>query len=819
MFWHYMQVATRTLVDQKLYSFLNILGLSVALVCAVLVVLFVRNELAYDKWIPGTENLYRVEVTARAPGFPPASLAGGPYPLGTAMRDQIAGITGMTRIISTTLTLANGDRRHLQTDVDFVDASFFRIIRLPFIEGDPESALNQPESIVLSQSAATRYFGKTDPLGRILVASMESCTGYPGICRNKTVPLRVTGVARDVRQDSQLTGAVFIPMTSAANAILPTLHDNWGHFAMTYISLAPGVSPARVLATTPAILNQDLPAPLRKIGLGQIYTIHLTRFTQVHLNSSRWLGNMTPPGSPSTLYGAIIIATLILTLACVNFVNLATARATLRVPEVGLRKTLGGTRAQLMAQFLTEAALVALVSLACAATGAEILLPPFNGFLQQSMALNYARDWRLDLILVGLALGAGLVSGLYPALILSRLGPVAALRRGAANRGRPIGLRDLLVLVQFTVSTGLGIAVLVVFLQVNYIRRMDFGFRVGGIVVIRNNPLTGERQQAFAAALRSGPGVMAVGLSNGVPFWPRPKVRVELPGKPYKLGLDLVAADPNYPGAYGIALLAGRLLSYSRGGDDFGSGSGNEISNVLINAAGARMLGFTPQTAIGQTVIMEGDRPYRAQIVGVLADARERGAREPVAPTLYLYAPAVPMAIGIRLRAGRILRSLAFIDRTWHDFVPTVALQRTFLSERFEELYRPDEQQGAILGVFAGIAILIACLGLYGLVAFTSASRAKEIALRKVSGARTRHIMRLMLARISLPVVLANIVAWPVTYYFLHHWLEGFAYRISLSPLYFVAGGATALLIACATVCADTWRLARASPVHALRHE
>lgn len=222
---------------------------------------------------------------------------------------------------------------------------------------------------------------------------------------------------------------------------------------------------------------------------------------------------------------------------------------------------------------------------------------------------------------------------------------------------------------------------------------------------------------------------------------------------------------------------------------------------------------------VGLSVALAFGHPYRAQIVGVLADARERGAREAVAPTLYLYAPGVAMAVGVRLQPDRIPQALAFIDRTWHDFIPTVAIQRTFLSDRFEELYRPDERRAAMLGVFVVIAILIACLGLYGLVVFTSESRAKEVAMRKISGARTADIMRLMLSRISLPVLLANVLAWPVTYYCLHYWLEGYAYRISLSPWYFVAAGTIALVIAGVTVCADTLRLARASPIHALRYE
>ena len=824
---HYLRVAARGIASHKLYSLINIVGLAVALTCVIFVILFVRYEFSFDTWIPGTQDLYRVEATLRFPGKAPVHAAPTPYPLGTAMRDQIPGVTGMTRLYPTMLTLIHRDHQFLEKNVDFVDSNFFRLIRLRFVEGSPATALSQPESVVLSESAARRYFGSADPIGRTLITNVGTCPNDETTCSGETVSLQVTGIVCDLPPNTQLRGNIFIPTTSLANPDSLEARQNWfANMVVTYITLAPGIRPGAIVAAMPHILDRDVTGVRRQLGVAwrgsQVDAIHLTPFTQVHLSSSRWEDNLAPPGSWATVYGVVIIGVLILLVACFNFTNLSTARAALRAREIGLRKTLGATRSQLTFQFLTEAVFLALLSLAVAAAAVEMLLPPFNGFLHQSIALNYVSDWRLDLMLIGVAMGAGLVSGLYPALVLSRLRPRAALQGEAASAGGRVALRDVLVLMQFAVSIGLGIAAMVVFRQVDYARNMDLRFRRDNIVVIRNGDLAGKKEEAFAQALRANAGVSDVGMSEFVPFGSgRNIAAVQVPGQPSQLILNLVSIDPDYARTYGIALVSGRLLSASRGDDRFSVNDAqikgaNRDRNVLLNVAGALRLGFTPQQAVGRTILFNGARVH---VVGVLADAKTEGARAPVLPTLYTYYPGYPMSISVRVRPGRIPQTLAFIDRTWHAFAPTVAIQRSFLSARFARLYRSDERQGKMFAVFVAIAILIACLGLYGLVVFTAERRTKEVAIRKISGARTLDILKIMLWRISVPVLLANAIAWPLSYYYLERWLQGFADHIWLNPAYFLGGGAIAMLIAWATVFVHTLRLARTGPVHALRYE
>jgi len=827
MWRHYLSIAARGLIRHRLYSAINIASLTVGLTCIIFVVLFVRDELSYDKWIPDTSNLYRLELTINVPGRQPLPTAATPYPMPAAMRDEIPGVTAMTRMYTWTVTLTRGDRQFSQ-NVDVVDPNFFQVIRLPLLEGDRGSVFRQPESVVLSQSVAKEYFGDADPIGQTVTAAEGNCDPHAATCPQ--ISLRVTGVMRDLPHNTQLTGDAFIPTTSLANPISEDVRHDWfSQTGFAYVRLAPGFSPAAAAAAVAPIFDQDVtPVLTRYAGIhilgSEVYKAHLTPFTQVHLDSAQYGYNPTPPGSWSTLYGVVAVGVLTVLVACFNFMNLTTARATLRAREVALRKLLGAGRGQLVLQFLGEAVLVALLSLMLALALAEVLLPLFDGFLQRPIALHYTTDWRLLLMLAGITVLTGLVSGSYPALVLSGLRPVTGLRAGEARPHRSGGLRNVLVVLQFAVSVGMGIAACVVFRQVSYARAMDLGFQHDNVVVVGSSPLlTGDKQEAFEQALRSNPGVAAVGTSDYTPFATgQSNSLIQVPGLPSQFTINTTVAGPDYPVVYGIPLIAGRLLS-DRGADRLNSlaiATGgeplNEGRNILINAAAAKRMGFSPQEAVGKTITYNHNH---VRIVGVLADAKVHGAREPVVPMLYVYIPSWGMNISVRLRPGRIPQTLSFIDRTWHSFMPAVAIQRGFLDQSFDRLYAQDERGGAMLIVFVIVAVLIGCLGLYGLAVFTAERRTKEIGIRKVSGARTGDIVRLMLWRISVPVLLANVIAWPLAYTYLRHWLDGYAYRIALNPLYFLAGGIVALLIAWATVYANTLRLARSSPVRALRYE
>ncbi len=827
MFSNYLTIALRNIVRHKLYSFINIAGLAVGLTSVIFVILFVRDELSYDKWIPDTQNLYRVEMTARMPDGNSLVMAVIPFAMPEAMLNEVPGVTAMTRVFMNPMTLTAGDRQFREPVVS-VDPGFFKLIHLPLVSGDADTVFRQPQSLVMSQSAARKYFGDANPIGRIITTGRGDCTDTDTVCRAQIVSLKVTGVMRDLPHNTQFMGDVFLPNTSIADTISQeTKHDWFSQSGWGYVRLAPGANPDAVVAGMAPLLDRNVTPALRKFGIAgtgsQSYIPHLTPFTQVHLTSSRWRFNMTAPGSWTTVYGVIAIGVLILLVACFNFMNLATARAMLRAREIALRKTLGANRRQLIIQFLGEAVLMALLALALAFAATEMLLPMFDKFLQRPIGFHYAADWPLPLALVGVAIAAGLVSGSYPALVLSGFKPATTLRTNSSGQAGSGGLRSLLVVLQFAVSIGLGIAAAVVFSQINYARNLELGFSHDNVLVISSaSRLTPEQRHAMVEALRANPGISGVSMSYRVPFDAGlSHAMVQVPGQAESIMLLWNAIDPGYSQVFGMKLLAGRLPSETRGDDRINSMEPtgmplNEGRNLLINAAAAHRMGWTPEEAVGKVILFNH---AHVRIIGVLADAKVKGAREPIVPETYPYVPDYPMQVAMRLRPGTIPQTISAVDHTWRAFAPAIAIHRTFLDDSFDTLYQVDERQGEMFGAFVMVAIFIACLGLFGLAAFTASRRTREIGIRKVFGARTRDVVFLLLWQFSIPVLVANAIAWPLAWYYLHGWLQGFAYHITLSPLYFLGAGAIAMTIAWGTVFTHARRVADANPINALRYE
>jgi putative ABC transport system permease protein len=829
LFGHYLVTASRNLVRHKLYSFINIVGLSVGLACAIFIVLFLRDELSYDRWIPDGSSLYRLELTFHLTGRPPWPLATAPFPVLRAMQEEIPEVKATTHLLPEPMTVTVGNRQFFET-VAVVDPGFFQVIRLPLVEGDPASVLAHPESIVLSQSVARKYFGDIDPVGKTVtvMGSGILCDRNDAGCLTAAHPLTVTGVLRDLPANTQLSVDLVMPNLSQADQLPKGFREQeWTstNGVYNYVALAPGADPEAVLAKLNPILDRNV-NPKEKLpenrgsGLEQF---RLTQFWDVHLTSDNY-GGMKPPGSWTTVYGFTIIALLIMVVACFNFMNLATARATLRAREISLRKAVGATRTQLMVQFLGEALLMSLVSLVVALALVEVLLPLCDAFLNRPITFNYLIDWRLLITIVAGAIIAGLLSGIYPALVLSGFRPASILKGSVSTQTGSGLIRMTLVVWQFSVSIGLGIAAIVVFSQIRFAHNMDLGFDRDGIVILRGiTTLTPSASESLARALRSNPEIADVALSNAVPFdlFNVSNVPVQTAGMSQSFTAHLVNISPEFPSLYGMRLLAGRLLSTAHGEDVFTSypfaGSGADAGrNVLINREAARRFGYTAEEAVGKTIDLGAGH---VKIAGILGDAMIDGVRESVLPAVYADYPGANTLLSIRIHSGRVSDALSHIDKTWTSFAPGSAIQRYFLSDTFDNLFKSDEKQGVMFSLFVGIAILIACLGLFGVAAFTAERRTKEIGIRKVFGARTQDVLRLLLWQFSVPVLIANAIAWPIAYYYLHHWLESYAYRISLDPLYFLTAGAIALAIAWATIFAHALRIARASPIFALRYE
>jgi putative ABC transport system permease protein len=823
MFRNYLVTALRNIARHRLYSLINITGLAVGLACAVFIILFIRDEISYDKWIPADQNLYRVEVTFTLAGQTPMPLSESPYPVAVAMGQQIPEVTGITHLTGQRLTVMIGNRLFLD-QFHVVDPNFYQLVELPLVEGTAATVFSQADSVVLSQSRARKYFGDAEPLGKTIILSENRCDDLGANCQVNQYAMKVTGVMRDLPHNTHLDVDAFFPTTSNADPMPQREKGKWFNtHGWAYARLAPGADPNAVAEKMKSITDRSADSSvLSTLHLrgSQILQVRLVPFRETHLTTDRY-GGMKPPGSWPTIYGFTVIGILIQLVACFNFTNLATARATMRAREVSLRKVMGATRRHLIVQFLGESLLMSVLALLLALAAVEVLLPSFDQFLGRPITFNYVADWPVLAGALALALASGFLGGAYPAFVLSGFRPAAILRANQARQGGSGLLRSMLVVLQFAVSIGLGIAALVIFAQISFARNMDLGFRKDNLVIVNARSMSPQTRDTFERALRNVPGILAVTASSYVPFdGNNSNTDVHVPGSTFNPTMRVVQEDPDFPRTYGVKLLAGRLLDRSRGSDapsaPFTDTYSGQSFNVLLNELAAKEFGFTLQNAVGKHVFLH---KTEVTVIGVLEDFKWAGMSEPVKPTMFYDDPVQNAVISLRLRGQDSSQALANVERLWRRFAPTIAMQPHPLNDSFDKQFLNDDRQGAIFGLFVGIAIFIACLGLFGLAAFTAGRRTKEIGIRKVFGAKTREVVFLLLWQFSIPVLVANAIAWPLAWYYLHNWLEGYAYRISLNPLYFLIVGGAALLIAWATIFTHARRVAGANPINALRYE
>jgi putative ABC transport system permease protein len=803
MFRNYLVVALRNARRHKLYSVITIGGLTLALCCAIFIMMFVSDELSYDRFIPDMRDVYRVDFGFALPGRDIQRSANTMFILGPTLKAEIPQVVAYTHVDPVSLTV-KAKHRLFAMDADVVDPDFFRVIHLHLLAGTPSSVFAQPDSVVLSQKFATKLFGQAQAVGRTLVI-------------NGKHPMTVTGIVQNLPHNSQLVANMIFPNTSKADPTNPLFKHTWESVGpLLYVKLARGSRPGHIVQLMRQMLNRNVNASDfgANIPGSQLIQPHLTPFYHVHL--SEYGGGMTPGGRWSIIYGFVAIAGLILLIASFNFTNMATARGIMRAREISLRKVHGARRSQLVRQFLGESVLTAFVALAIATAFVELLTPAYDSFLGRQIAFGLVKDWPLTLVMLGLTLLTGLLGGLYPAVVLSGYRPATAMRANAAKHSGSGRLRVGLVVLQFAVSIGLGIAALVVFLQIHYAQKIDLGFARSNIVVISNaNDIPKDARKDFVQTLRADPAIAAATLSGDSPFSGSLSLQdVTLQRSPQVFSVRLWQIGFHYPQVYHTKLLAGRLLSSRRSSDQWHHKSSS--TNILVSASAARRFGFTPETAIGQILHMD---KKSLTIVGVLANQALDGPEEQTYPTIFVDYGNTVGEVAVRIKPGQTRAALAAIDHTWVRFAPNAAINRYFLDDPFNRLFKTVTQRDRMFVVFVVIAILIACLGLFGLAAFTAQRRISEIGVRKVFGAGTRNIMMLLLWQFSLPVLLANVVAWPIAWFYLQDWLQHYSHRIALSPIYFVGSSLAALVIAWITVGAHALHAARTKPAYTLRYE
>ncbi len=826
MWRHHLQIALRGLGRSRTYALINIAGLSVALAAALAIFVFVRFELGFDSWLPDAARTYQFQQVATKGDNQGHRSQMMPYPAATTLAAQIPEIEAATSLVTTDATFRIDGRPVRIEDAHEVDARALSVLQLPLRAGDARTALGRADNIVLTESTARRLFGRTDVIGATLTRIMA------GGDRDA----RVAAVLADLPANSHLRiDLLYRTDPGAPGSSLPADAASgwWWSSGRVYARLRPGADAAAVNARLPAMLRRLVPHDPSEGG--PPFGFELVNLRDINTLSTD--SGMMRPGTPmSVIVTFSIVGLFLLVVACVNFTNLATARATRRAREVGLRKVLGARRGQLIAQFLGESLLLAAIAMLIALTLLEFALPSLSAFLGADLSVHYLGAGGIALPVLLFVLLVGLAGGLYPAFYLSRFKPADVLKTGPASvdgvgAGR---LRSALVVVQFAVSIALIICTAVITSQTRHARTLDPGFRASGLLLVMEPSQIGDALQveSFLRQARAVDGVTAAARTG---VYPNPtggwmgQFRRAGEADAQRLRLGLV--DGETFRTFGLRLVAGRLLSDRLPADVGPAGLVGDADldpairargiNVVIDERAVRALGFADaRAAIGQAIDLDSEdssTPYT--IVGVVNDARYGSIRLEPMPMLYMISAAGHLALAIRFENSDGARVRAAIERLWAARVTSAPFEASFADDRIATMYEDDARQSALFASFAGFAVLISSLGLFGLAAFTAERRTREIGIRKVLGARSRDIVRLLVWQFSKPVIVANLIAWPVAWLAMREWLNGFAERVDLGPAPFLLAGMLALAIAVATVGGHALRVARANPIHALRYE
>ncbi|MEQ9425574.1 MAG: ABC transporter permease [Cyclobacteriaceae bacterium] len=808
---NYINVALRNLLKHKFYSGINILGLTVGITCFLMIFLYVQHELSYDKFHTGYEDIYRLdfsgilnaeEIIIAVASAPAKDALVADFP------EVIDGIRFRTQG-NFLVKQKDGTETLKEENVSYVDANFFDFFTVPLIRGDEKSALSAPNTLALSESASKKYFGDEDPIGKVLV--LDNRHDY-----------EVTAVYEDIPNNSHFDFDMLLSMEGLEEARMPI----WMSFNFnTYFKLQPGTDPAVVDAKFPAIVKKYIGPEIQRFmgasfdefaAAGNKMAYFLFPMTDIHLQSDK-MAELAPNGDIKYIYIFSAVAFFILLIACINFMNLSTARSANRSKEVGIRKVMGAYRHQLIRQFLAEAMIMSLVSFLLALAFTALLLPYFNDLAAKSLQFS-------DLInptFIGSAVAAmlfvGLIAGSYPAFYLSGFRPVEVLK-GKLNLGmKSGGLRSVLVVFQFWLSVIMIAGTAVVFDQLDYIQNKKLGFDKDQIIMLHDAWVMGDKVESYKNEVLQNTKILNGTITSFLPVGTSNNNTVFFPGTSPEGQNTYVMSnwrvDYDYIPTLGMELVAGRNLSRDFPSDSLG---------IIINEAAARQLGF--EDPLGETITtFGGDDPSSPEydsykIVGVVKDFHYESLRTNITP-LVLYLGHSRGYVSFKIQGNDVQETVSFLQKKWDEFAPGQPFAYSFLDQRFSSIYENEQKIGNIFSVFAFLAIFIACLGLFGLAAFTAEQRYKEIGVRKVLGASITSIMALLSKEFIKLMIIAFVLAVPLAYYGMDLWLQDFAFRTELQPMTFVLAGVITFVISWTTMSFQSLRAARTNPVKALRDE
>ena len=830
MWRNYWTVAVRALAKNRTYSIINIAGLAIGMAACIMILLYIRYERSYDGWVPDVENTYQLQAWYPHPkDQEPTFLQMSSYSTkGAILKDFPQFQSGVYALSSEPVFMKNGQASPTKNYL-IADDDFLKTVNLPLIAG---TTLPAAQTAAITQTEAINRFGTDQVVGKTMSL----------ISKGVTRDFKITGVLKDLPKNSSLKINAILRMDfNSFFSEEPNFLKCWScQSGWVWLKARPGADVSQLQAQEPAWEKRNIPdQPNGNIrwNAGDDEDWHFVNLKDVHLGKAQG-GSMTPGNDQRTMATFGVIALLILGMAVVNFTNLATARAGQRAREVALRKVLGATRKQLIVQFVAESILISAVAMLLALALVELLVRPFAAFLDADLSLKYLGAGGILLPVILLTLIVGIVSGLYPAFFLSRFQPAQVLKanRSAAETPGSGRVRATLVVLQFAVSIGLIVCTAVIYGQTVYARSVDPGYRRDHILQLTdlNRYQLISKAEMIEQQMKRIPGVVAVGLTDiGVATDNNSNTGLVPPGSNQTVSIGEYNVDEGFFDAMGLKLVAGRWFDPNRPADDmtldFPVDKNQEIAlarrgvNVVMNEYAIHKLGFkSPQDAIGKVVRSElfepGTGMVNITIIGVVGDSRFRSVRTPIDAIMFQNVSKGPAWMVIRYN-GDPATVEAAVERQWKQISNDVPFQPKFSEDIMRELYTAEDARAKIFAAFSLLAVIIGCLGLFGLAAFTAQRRTKEIGIRKVLGARTRDIVRLLVWQFSRPVIIANIIAWPIAWWLMRDWLNTFDQRIPLTPVPFVMAALIALGIAVATVVGHAVKVARANPIHALRYE
>jgi putative ABC transport system permease protein len=790
---NYLRVALRNLWRHKGFSFLNIMGLTIGMSACFLVFLYVKFELSYDDFHSKGDRIYRIVTDIVNPSETLKLSVAAPAMPVAAKRD-FPEIEKTVRFDPGNMLVRRGELQIQEENMAYADSTFFEIFDFPLLKGNPVTALREPYSVVLSETAAKKYFGTADPMGQHLLLTDQSN------------PATVTGIMKDMPENSELKEDMLVASYSGPGD--SSRDQNWGGFGdLSYFLLKPNTDAHALQKKFPAFLENHIGKFMKENN--QSYEYILEPLKDVYLKSTR---GGTASGNLTNVYVFSIVGIFILLIAGINFVNLTTARSMERAREVGIRKVIGAERTQLTVQFLGESVILCIIAFVLSVGLCALLVPSFNFLAGKTISTGIFHHPSYILTLLAIGVGIGLLAGIYPALVLSGFQPIVVLKGRFASGNKGMLLRKGLVISQFTISIGLIVATLLVGVQLNYMRHQELGFSKEQELVLDTQG--DNHKNALKEEIRGLPGVSSVAMSSNTPGSGAMNAYSIIQNQKGEMQIcspDLFFVDFDFIPQYQMKLIAGRAFSRAFGADT--------AQALILNEAGVRMLGYhSPQDAIGRDFSQWG---RKGKIIGVVKDFHYQSLRQTIRPLSMRIQPGDCSMISVKVHTADLKKTIASIERSWKTIIPYRPFSYFFVDDMFDRQYRAEDRFGRLFLYFAVLAIFISCLGLLGLASYATVQRTKEIGVRKVLGASVGGIVSLLSKDFLILVGIAFAFATPVSFFLMKNWLEGFAYRINIFSAWwiFAVGGVAAFAIALLIISFQSVRAAVVNPVKSLRSE